>query len=715
MKNCTLLLVLAAIAGSGTLRAQVPQIINYQGRVVVGTTNFNGTGQFKFALVNAAGTTTYWSNDGTSTAGSQPTNAVSLAVSKGLYSVLLGDTSVANMTVAIPLSVFNNSDVRLRVWFNDGTTGSQLLTPDQRIAGVGYAMMASTVSDGAITSAKIISGAVGSSQIASGAVGSTQMASGSVGATQMADSSITAAKINTGQVVKSINSLKDAVTLAAGSNVSITPSGNTLTLASTGGPWLLNGTNAYYNAGRVGLGTTTPSHQLTIATTGVTPAWTTSNWAGALSLDNGAAIGWQANGAGQRVGIGHTNGGLLFFRTASDPGNNANPAFYDFSISDAGNVGIGTTTPVSKLHILSGATDLPPRLQSSGTNGFAAGLDLYLGSTGKGYIGVPDASASFGSGELILFGAANTPVSLWSNGIRGLTLGTSGHVGIGTTSPQTKVHLVDPGSVSERIETTTGSTNAYTTIEFVNLFGEWDIGTSVNFNDNSFYFSRNGLVVFEITRFGGLTVHDQLDATTIWGKYIHTSGDSFGDAAGFIGNVYVSGTLSKGAGSFKIDHPLDPANKYLSHSFVESPDMMNIYNGNVTTDSLGHAVVELPDWFEPLNKDFRYQLTILGEQFAQVRVSSKIKGNRFAIQTDKGFVEVSWQVTGIRKDAFAEAHRIPVEEAKPQGEQGKYLHPELYGQPEAKRVNHERPKRPEREPLDEQAQSTADQNNRSEK
>src|SRR5437867_212964 len=99
-----------------TLYAQVPQLINYQGRVVVGTTNFDGTGQFKFALVNANGSTTYWSNNGTSTAGSEPTNAVSLTVSKGLYSVLLGDTSVANMTVSIPASVFNNSDVRLRVW-----------------------------------------------------------------------------------------------------------------------------------------------------------------------------------------------------------------------------------------------------------------------------------------------------------------------------------------------------------------------------------------------------------------------------------------------------------------------------------------------------------------------------------------------------------------------------------------------------------------------
>ena len=72
------------------LHAQVPQIINYQGRVLVGATNFDGSGQFKFALVNAAGTTTYWSNNGSSVNGSEPSAAVTLTVTKGLYSVLLG-------------------------------------------------------------------------------------------------------------------------------------------------------------------------------------------------------------------------------------------------------------------------------------------------------------------------------------------------------------------------------------------------------------------------------------------------------------------------------------------------------------------------------------------------------------------------------------------------------------------------------------------------
>ena len=166
---------------TAALYAQVPQLINYQGRVAVGTVNFNGAGSFKFALVNADGSVTYWSNDGTSAAGSEPTTAVSLTVTKGLYSVLLGDATLANMT-AVPATVFTNPDVRLRVWFNDGTNGSQLLTPDQRIAAVGYAIMAGNVPDGTITTAKIADGAVTSAQIATGAVGSAQLASGAAAA-----------------------------------------------------------------------------------------------------------------------------------------------------------------------------------------------------------------------------------------------------------------------------------------------------------------------------------------------------------------------------------------------------------------------------------------------------------------------------------------------------------------------------------------------------
>jgi hypothetical protein len=165
-------------------------------------------------------------------------------------------------------------------------------------------------------------------------------------------------------------------------------------------------------------------------------------------------------------------------------------------------------------------------------------------------------------------------------------------------------------------------------------------------------------------------------------------GVTSGYAGQFLGDVQVTGRLTKGAGSLKIDHPLDPANQYLYHSFVEPPDMMNVYHGNATTDADGHAVVQLPDWFEALNEDYRYQLTPIG-QFAQAIVLHEIADNQFTIATEKPNVKVSWQVTGIRRDAYANAHRIPVEEAKPAGERGTYLPPELYAQPESRGLAYE--------------------------
>ena len=159
-----------------------------------------------------------------------------------------------------------------------------------------------------------------------------------------------------------------------------------------------------------------------------------------------------------------------------------------------------------------------------------------------------------------------------------------------------------------------------------------------------------------------------------------------GLAGQFNGNVQVPETSRKAGARSRSTTRSTPKNKYLYHSFVESPDMKNIYDGNVTTDANGEVTVQLPDWFEALNRDFRYQLTVIGT-FAQAIVAEKIKGNRFVIKTSAPKVEVSWQVTGIRQDAFANKHRIQVEEAKPERERGYYLHPEAFDRPEERSVN----------------------------
>jgi trimeric autotransporter adhesin len=151
----------------------------------------------------------------------------------------------------------------------------------------------------------------------------------------------------------------------------------------------------------------------------------------------------------------------------------------------------------------------------------------------------------------------------------------------------------------------------------------------------------------------------------------------------FHGEVDVDGSFFATDKHFKIDHPLDPANKYMVHASVESAERMNIYDGTIVLDDAGEATVTLPDWFEALNRDFRYQLTSIGG-FAPIYVAEKIHDHRFRIAGGHAGMEVSWQVTGTRHDPYADAHPMRVEEEKPANERGYYLNPDLYGQPEDK-------------------------------
>jgi hypothetical protein len=154
-----------------------------------------------------------------------------------------------------------------------------------------------------------------------------------------------------------------------------------------------------------------------------------------------------------------------------------------------------------------------------------------------------------------------------------------------------------------------------------------------------------------------------------------------GDAGYFAGDVHITGDLSQGSAGVKIDHPLDPENQYLNHSFVESSDMKNVYDGVVVLDANGEAWVELPAYFETLNKDFRYQLTAIGASAPGLYIAQEIEDNRFQIAGGLPDLKVSWQVTGIRHDPYAEAHPIQVEEDKVEEERGTYLHPVELGQP----------------------------------
>jgi len=158
-----------------------------------------------------------------------------------------------------------------------------------------------------------------------------------------------------------------------------------------------------------------------------------------------------------------------------------------------------------------------------------------------------------------------------------------------------------------------------------------------------------------------------LDFYTFYAKRLSIA--QSGDVTIF-GNLNVQGNVSKGGGSFKIDHPLDPENKYLYHSFVESPDMKDVYDGVIRLDAKGEANVVLPEWFEALNGDFRYQLTAVGKPSPNLYVADEIADHHFRIAGGTPGAKVSWQVTGIRHDSYAVHHRIPVEEYKPVAERG---------------------------------------------
>src|SRR6185437_3893489 len=137
------------------------------------------------------------------------------------------------------------------------------------------------------------------------------------------------------------------------------------------------------------------------------------------------------------------------------------------------------------------------------------------------------------------------------------------------------------------------------------------------------------------------------------------------DTAKVTGNLTVHGTIFKSAGGFRIDDPLDPEHKWLSHSFVESPDMKDLYDGVVVLDQHGEADVQLPAWFEALNKEFRYQLTCIGAS-APIYIAQEIHNNRFRIAGGTHGLKVSWLVTGVRHDPYAQEHPIPVEQPKRQ-------------------------------------------------
>ncbi|WP_276132727.1 hypothetical protein [Polluticoccus soli] len=396
-------------------------------------------------------------------------------------------------------------------------------------------------------------------------------------------------------------------------------------------------------------------------------------------------------------------------------------------------VGIGTTSPTAsnKLQVVNAAST-PSQHAVHGISGAAASGSITINSalygessTGIGVAGVGQAndgvfgyslsgtaagvegfnSAANGAGVLGSGDAAGSAGGRFTGGASGYgVIVTAGLSGFGVTAPAAMLHTsgskdvtVTLGGINFNHQALLAQTSATTTTNVSSALVGF-AGNSSFENHGVHAFVRGpGGASFNVGVFSSATA-----ATTSTGNSYGVYGSAangatnygiYGTATGgtpyagyFAGNVSVTGTMSKGGGTFKIDHPLDPENKYLYHSFVESPDMMNIYNGNIVTDAAGDAIVTLPDYFEALNRDFRYQLTVIGS-FAQAIIYEKINNNQFKIKTDKPNIEVSWQITGVRHDKFADAHRVVPEVEKEPEFKGRYLHAAEWGKSESKSID----------------------------
>lgn len=376
------------------------------------------------------------------------------------------------------------------------------------------------------------------------------------------------------------------------------------------------------------------------------------------------------------------------------------------------NVGIGgSATPVTNVHI----------------NSLSTGDTLKISNATSGHTSTDGLDIRLSGNSATIMNRENAGLVLGTNNFNHLSLLANGFTGINQSTPLASLHVNSTGTNSAIFNNTgldntngiihaeyTGSTvddhvavyaksvpssssnygigvyaeggytgsSAFAKSTSTNaVYGAQNISSSRGENYGSYneaqtdlsgnYGTKIGVMGYAKGGQNNYGVYGDADTT---GAFANTYAGYFNGDVAVTNDLFVVGNISKGGGTFKIDHPLDPENKFLYHSFVESPDMMNIYNGNIFTDAQGIAIVQLPDYFEALNADVRYQLTAIGGP-AQVWIEKELSQNSFVIKSSIPNTKVSWQITGIRKDDYANAHRVQPVVEKSAADKGKYLYP----------------------------------------
>ena len=565
----------------------------YQGQLQQSGSPATGPCDFQFMLFDAAG------SGSPPTGGNQignPAAADGVQVSNGLFTLPLDFGAAA-------FSTGSDRWLQIAVRCPAGSGSYQTLAPRQPVTPAPFALFASTVADGSVSSAKLAAGAVTTSQLATNAVTSAQIADGTITMNDLADAAVSTTKIGDGQVTaaKLAAPLRLTGTVAhsfVGVFDGISTGLNSVGVSGTAN----NGTTAYglYGVAAAGFGVVGSS----TSGTGVFGESTNSDGVTGSSLNNGVGVRGMSRGNDGVYGQSTLSNNGYGVHGVAQSGADARGVFgestygtgvYGSSINSTGVIGSGGTI---------GVFGVPLQSDGAGVVGYS-----YTNSGQDS----PNASG--------VFGAAESGV-----GVRGVS------------NTGTGVH---------------GKTGVASSFTLAGVVGECT--------------GNNGIGVSGVANTG-------INAWAVYGE------STAGYAGYFKGRVNVTGTVAAGGKTFKIDHPFDPANKYLMHAAVESPDMKNIYDGIAVLDDAGEAVVELPVWFEALNRDFRYQLTCIGG-VAPVYIAEEVSDHHFRIAGGTHGLKVSWLVTGIRKDAFANAHPLVVEPDKPAEERGRYLYPVEAGMP----------------------------------
>src|SRR5579884_345781 len=444
------------------------------------------------------------------------------------------------------------------------------------------------------------------------------------------------------------------------------------------------------SGGNVGIGTASPSYLLDVNGS--------AHFAGSVAFGQGFTLGGQlissvAPGTAplsvqSTTVVPNLNASYLQGLQANAFAKTFSTNTFSYSQYVMGYLGVGTTSPAFPIHNVGAdatGTGVQTRTSNISTSGnsFAA----FSATANNGAVISQLVADGLGTGPMGTAGSyvgtyTNHPLAIVSNNTERMRFLTDGRVLMLTKTP-----YVDPNA-----------SYASMTKSLVQIVGAPPADLDATMLVSSNTAQSNALIVTapKASSYAVAGFAYQNNSTAIYGEVdsgqakdglqCQSCAATFEGNSDVQGDLYVNGEVETNLNTLSMDHPLQPAAMYLNHAAVVSPEMTNVYSGNVVTDGSGRASVSLPAYVQALNRDFRYQLTVVG-QFAQAIVESEIAGNAFTIRTDKPNVKVSWQVTGVRQDAWANAHPMHAEVQKVGVERGHYLHPELYGAPEEMSVN----------------------------